>query len=112
MKHELKVNYVDKRDKLKYLSSKADRRALWFISFQDICPAEIFGGIEPAIRYVRKHRRFDIPSKSIHSMIETYWDAFLINVFRATVLGKLPSVYRKLETLMGERLKELKVVES
>ncbi len=92
---------------LKQYTKCIDARDTWFMSIQDICPAELFGGLRGFI-----DGRVNCPVRIpmyIKSIIESFWDSIIINVYRLQYEDKLDTVYDNVSKMMSIRRRRYKV---
>ena len=86
---------------LKRYTKCIDVHDSWFMSIQDICPAELFGGLR---RFVSGE--ISCPMKIpmyIKSIIESFWDSVIINVYKFQYEGKLDMIYDRVSRMMSLR---------
>lgn len=99
-KHKNAVEYNKRFSKL------LDYRDFWYSSIQDICPAELLGGLTRILSSKGKVK-LDAFDKSI---MESYWDSLLINVYKSAKEGLLNKIYINLEYTFNKLYKKPKKI--
>ncbi len=96
--NELRDRYGKAIQMLRRYTERLDPREYWMLTLQDICPAELFGGITVAERKGSTHVK-----PYVRSMLENYWDFLLIKVFKLYLDGNLNRVYDNIAELLRMR---------
>jgi uncharacterized protein len=84
------------------LASILDYRDFWYSSVQDVCPAELLGGLTKILSKSEKVR-LDSFAKSV---MESFWDAFILSVYKHAKEGSLQKIYSNIEYVFENLYKE------
>ncbi len=99
-KKDIKEKYEKALKILDIYTQKLDPRLFWMLTMQDICPAELYGGLS----YVSKGGNKKLGLRPyIRSVLENYWDALLVKIFSSARNGDLDRLYENVGKMLMAR---------